>query len=52
MFDERRMELAGCRGNATLTVTHCAVLKVQSVLKHRYCNVDLYSITIWNELTV
>ena len=45
-LDERRLELTVCGGNAMLTVTYCAILKVQSVLKSIYCNVDLYNITI------
>jgi len=33
-------------GNVKQTVTYCAVLKVQSLLKSIYCNVDLYNITV------
>jgi len=35
-----------------LTVTYCAILKVQSVLKSVYCKVGLYNIATGNELRV
>jgi hypothetical protein len=38
--------------NVELSVPCHAIMKVQSALQSMYCNVDLFSITLWNEPTV